>query len=224
MANNGWRFALASGLARRLRRWSYGNEMRCAPAERSHCTQGGGGIPGLSPRATFRDSSGVLQGGDCVAPRALSSHPSCSCGCFPLNSGTRAIQPAGCGAPVPHFPLRGLRDLRGFIAHTKSVPNFRTSRSAVRTSEVPRAQAAGRPHRMPGRAHKCSDARTDRWDARTDSQVCRTVAGMSAQVPGRAHSPRGPSVSVVCRAHRFSDTRTSRLSDRGRNLAATSRN
>ena len=60
--------------------------------------------------------------------------------------------------------------------------------SAARTSDLPRAQVAGRPHRMPGRAHKSSDARTDRRDARTDSQDCRTVSGMSAQVPGRAHS------------------------------------
>ena len=95
------------------------------------------------------------------------------------------------------------------VARDKNRAKLPHKSSAARTSDLPRAQAAGRAHRMPGRAHKSSDARTDRRDARTDSQDCRTVSGMSAQVAGRAHSPAGPSVLVVCRAHRFWDARTS---------------
>ena len=96
--------------------------------------------------------------------------------------------------------------------------------SAARTSDLPRAQAAGPPHRMSGPAHKWWDARTDRRDARTDSQDCRTVSRMSAQGAGRAHSQSGPTVLVVCHAHRFPDTRTGRLIEPGRNLTASSRN
>jgi hypothetical protein len=95
--------------------------------------------------------------------------------------------------------------------------------SAARTSCLPRAQVVCRPHRMPGRAHKSSDARTDRRDARTDSQDCRTDARMSAQVAGRAHSAPGPSVLVVCHAHRLPDTRTGRLTFRLRNVTSPGR-
>jgi hypothetical protein len=73
--------------------------------------------------------------------------------------------------------------------------------SATRTSRLPRAQVVCQPHRMPGRAHRSSDARTDRLDARTDSQDCRTASGMSAQVAGRAHS-------ALEHAHKSSATHT----------------
>ena len=167
MANNGgdlpWRRAIRGGFE------DGATETRCAARPRSGatCTQGGRGIPGLSPRATFRDSSGVLQGGDCVAPRTLSSRASCSCGCFPLNSRVREpFSRLAAAPPVPHFSLRGLRDLRGFIFYTKSVPKFRTSR-------LPRAQVKFRAHKRPDGRTECRDARTSR---RTRAQIVGTPA------------------------------------------------
>ena len=168
MANNGWRLALASRDPRRLRRWSYGNEMRCAPAERSHLHARGRRNPGVVtpryiPRLLRSSSRWRLRRAArafvaCVVARAVA---------FRSIRGTRAIQPAGCGAPRSSFSsLRGLRDLRGFIAHTKSVPKFRTSR-------LPLAQVKFHAHKRPDRRTECRDARTSR---RTRAQIVGTPA------------------------------------------------
>ena len=89
----------------------------------------------------------------------------------------------------------------------------------MRTSDLPRAQVVCRPLRLPGRAHKSSAARTDCRDARTGSQKCRTDARMSAQVAFQPHSAIGPTVLVVCLAHRFPD-RPRESSDTAHELSA----
>ena len=72
--------------------------------------------------------------------------------------------PALKGRPTGTLWLRDRDKKRAKLPHKSS---------AARTSEVPRAQAAGQPHRMPGRPHKWSDARTS---GRTRAQIVGTRA------------------------------------------------
>jgi len=90
------------------------------------------------------------------------------------------MEATAAGATIAAAAFLALRSFTPLLTRTKRVPKFRTR-------DLPRAQAAGRPHRMPGRTHKSWDARTDRRGVRTNSQVCRTDSGMSAQAAGRAH-------------------------------------